>query len=106
MSWTRSLLGTTSIVRTQPLREERRMKSTIASDLPIGSRDWNPASAGHVARHVPGHRPWLRASRVIGSRSVSTFTLAGGICLSFVFSAQLKTDNGADYCAATDFVYT
>lgn len=43
-------------------REERRMKSTIASDLPIGSRDSNPASVGHAARHVPGHRPWLRAA--------------------------------------------
>ena len=106
MSWPRSFLGTTSIVRTQPLMVELRMKCTVACDPPIVGRGSSRVSAGHVARRVPGHRPWLLASQVIGSRFVSNSTEAGGIFRSYRSSVQLRKAVRAHSCTATEIVQT
>ena len=71
------------------------MKSTIASNAPIGDRDSNRAVAGHEGRHVRGHAPWSQANRAIGSRSVLAFMRGVGICRLFLSNVLLETTRSA-----------
>jgi hypothetical protein len=58
------------------------MKSTNASGPPIGDRDSNRASIGHVDHRVLTLGRWWLASLVIGSMCALTSTLVDGICPS------------------------
>ena len=67
------------------------MKSTIASNATIGSRDSNRAVAGREGRHGRGHAPRLQARRGIVSRSVLASMPDVGVCRLLLSSVLLET---------------